>query len=153
MDNLHVPMLACHIRPCQASARVRAWWCTVQCVVVIAIILRTPIAETPTQRTVSWNERDISESFHICASLSVSPSLAFMYVSFLAGHFTQILLTGVHGPHPQLSMPCRTMQIRLAPNNDNHLSSSIILAKCFHFLREEEESGPISPALRVNKWQ
>ena len=40
----------------------------------------------------SWSERETSEPLHTCTSLSVSPSLAFTYVSFLAGHLTQTLI-------------------------------------------------------------
>ena len=72
-----------------------------------------------------------------CTSYSVSPSLAFTYVSFLAGHFytnlffftsthsvldktcAHVMLTGVHKTSLSLSMPCHAMHIRLAPNNDN----------------------------------
>ena len=38
-------------------------------------------AETPAQGTVRL-ERETSKRLHTCAFLSVSPSLAFMYVSF-----------------------------------------------------------------------
>ena len=56
-DTLHVPTLARHIRPCHASAHVRAWWWTVQCAVVISIRPRMLTmgkrkAETFAQQTV-----------------------------------------------------------------------------------------------------
>ena len=69
-DTFHVPMLPRHA--------------TLMC--VVATRLRTPTmgkwkAETPAQQTVRL-EWEISKPLHTCTSLSVSPSLAFMYEFF-----------------------------------------------------------------------
>ena len=103
---------------------------TVQCVVVIAKRLRTPMmgkrkAETPTQRTVRLERERDQRTFHTCVSLSVSPwILGFTYVTFSRrslhtnpfSHFptyeqhvhtafwtrlhAHVMHTGMHRPHP-----------------------------------------------------
>jgi len=151
MDMLHMLMLACHIRPWpfHASARVRAWWWTVQCIVVIAIRPRTLTmgkrkAETPAQRTARLErERDKRTSsylrflvgvailgFHVRQfsrwSLYTNPfSHFYIKHNTYTQHSGQDLLTrNAYGRATlSLSMPCRAMHIRLAPNDDNHLSS------------------------------
>ena len=91
---------------CYALSRSRAWWWTVQCIVVIATRLRMPMmekrkAETPSEWTakLEW-ERETSEPLHTCASLLVLSSLAFMYGSFSCHAVTS------HKPFFTLSYTC-----------------------------------------------
>ena len=85
-DTIHMPTLLRHVM--------------LMCVVVNNVVIATKPrtltvgkqkAETPMQQTarLEW-ERDQWTSSYLCF-LSVSPFLAFTYVSFLAGHFTQSL--------------------------------------------------------------
>ena len=114
--------------------------------------LRTPMmgkrkAETPAQRTARL-ERETSKPLHTCASLSVSPCIlgfhvrqffllvtshkplfTLSYISTTRAHcildrtLIRKCIPGYIDPTLSLSMP-PTTQLRLAPSDDHHLSSS-----------------------------